>query len=134
MTKPDPQAVPRETIAQDQFLTVLSRDEALRRFEAALRPAPLGVETLPIAQALGRVLAETVRAPIDVPPFDRSGRRWFRGSGRGYRDSGRGGAGDAAPQPRDRGVRRRPEASGHPRNRDPRSPPAVRSRAAPMRW
>lgn len=57
---------------QDQFLTVVSREEAQRRFDAALRPAPLGRETVPLAAALGRVLAETVAAPVDIPPFDRS--------------------------------------------------------------
>lgn len=57
---------------QDQFLTVVSREEAQRRFDAALAPAPLGVETVPLAAALGRILAEPVAAPIDVPPFDRA--------------------------------------------------------------
>ncbi|WP_406855689.1 molybdopterin biosynthesis protein [Alsobacter sp. KACC 23698] len=57
---------------QDQFLTVLSRDEAVRRWTAALRPAPLGRETVALAAALGRVLAASVAAPIDAPPFDRS--------------------------------------------------------------
>ena len=32
----------REALAQEQFLTVLSREEAVRRFETALRPAPVG--------------------------------------------------------------------------------------------
>lgn len=72
MNKPDPRLF-RQAIAQDQFLTVLSREEAARRFTEALRPAPLGVETVALGQVLGRVLAETVAAPIDVPPFDRSG-------------------------------------------------------------
>src|SRR5215212_3162928 len=63
----------RDGVHQEQFLTVLPRDEAVRRFEAALDLAPLGVERLPLAAALGRVLAEDVAAPIDVPPFDRSG-------------------------------------------------------------
>lgn len=57
---------------QDQFLNVVGREEARRRFDEALRPAPIGVETVPLAAALGRVLAATVAAPIDVPPFDRS--------------------------------------------------------------
>src|ERR687889_603312 len=61
-----------QTLAQEQFLTVLSRDEAVRRFEAALDPAPVGVERVGLANALGRVLAEDIAAPIDVPPFDRS--------------------------------------------------------------
>jgi putative molybdopterin biosynthesis protein len=58
---------------QDQFLSVLSREEALRRFAAALPTGPLGVETVPLMQALGRVLAADLVAPVDVPPFDRSG-------------------------------------------------------------
>jgi putative molybdopterin biosynthesis protein len=57
---------------QDQFLKVVGRDEARRRFDEALRPAPLGVETVPLAESLGRVVAAPVVAPIDVPPFDRS--------------------------------------------------------------
>jgi putative molybdopterin biosynthesis protein len=61
-----------EALAQEQFLTVLPREEAVRRFEAALTPAPLGAERVSLAGSLGRVLAEDVAAPIDVPPFDRS--------------------------------------------------------------
>ncbi len=57
---------------QEQFLTVLPRDEAVRRFEAALDPRPLGAERVSLADALGRVLAETLRAPLDVAPFDRA--------------------------------------------------------------
>ncbi|WP_333824740.1 molybdopterin biosynthesis protein [Pinisolibacter sp.] len=57
---------------QDQFLTVLGRDEALARFEAALAAEPVGVETVPLAAGLGRVVAENVVPAIDVPPFDRS--------------------------------------------------------------
>ncbi len=59
-------------LKQQQFLTVLSREEAKARFQAALPMRPLGAETVPLAAALGRVLAETLRSPIDVPPFDRS--------------------------------------------------------------
>src|SRR5438093_8252667 len=33
---------------------------------------PLDVETIALEQAHGRVLAEDVRADIDLPPFDRS--------------------------------------------------------------
>jgi putative molybdopterin biosynthesis protein len=57
---------------QHQFLTVLDRDEADRRFREHLDLSPLGPETVPLADALGRVLAADVRAPIDVPGFDRS--------------------------------------------------------------
>jgi putative molybdopterin biosynthesis protein len=58
--------------AQDQFLTVLSREEAASRFQSHLAMEPLGEETVGLASSLGRVLAQTLRSPIDVPPFDRS--------------------------------------------------------------
>ncbi len=57
---------------QQQFLEVIDRDEAERRFLSALRLDPLGRECVPLEQAWGRVLAEDVYAPIDVPSFDRS--------------------------------------------------------------
>jgi putative molybdopterin biosynthesis protein len=59
-------------VRQRQFLEVLDRDEAEARWHAALEPAALGAEELPLAEALGRVLAEDVRAGVDVPGFDRS--------------------------------------------------------------
>ena len=62
----------RDTNEQDQFLTILSREDALARFEAALFPRPVPAEKRPLADALGCALAEDVVAPIDVPPFDRS--------------------------------------------------------------
>lgn len=58
--------------AQSQFLDVVTRDEAERRFREHLNLAPLGRESVPLHAALGRVLAEDVAAPIDVPGFDRS--------------------------------------------------------------
>lgn len=57
---------------QDQFLTVLSREEAMARFEAALGPIAIAVEERPLAEALGAVLARDIAAPVDAPPFDRS--------------------------------------------------------------
>ena len=62
----------RESIDQDQFLTILSRGEALARFEAALFPRAVAGEQRSLADALGSVLSEDIFAPIDVPPFDRS--------------------------------------------------------------
>src|SRR5438445_942489 len=59
-------------VDQDQFLTILSREDALARFEAALFPRAVLGEQRPLADALGCALAEDVVAPIDVPPFDRS--------------------------------------------------------------
>ena len=57
---------------QGQFLDVLDRDEALRRFEAALAPKPVGIERVKLHAALGRVAAEDLAALADVPPFDRA--------------------------------------------------------------
>ena len=57
---------------QDQFLNVIDRDEAERRFRAALDLRPLDAETVALAGAHGWVLAADVAAPIDVPGFDRS--------------------------------------------------------------
>ncbi|WP_371135724.1 molybdopterin biosynthesis protein [Bradyrhizobium sp.] len=62
----------RENLEQDQFLIILSREEALARFEAALFPRPVPAEQRPLADVLGCALAEDIVAPIDVPPFDRS--------------------------------------------------------------
>ncbi len=57
---------------QDQFLEVLDRDEAEARWRAVIGNAPMGSEEVGLEQALGRLLAEDVRAEIDVPGFDRS--------------------------------------------------------------
>src|SRR5580704_15635440 len=62
----------RDGVDQDQFLTILSREDALARFEAALFPRPVPNEPRRLADALGCALAKDVVAPIDVPPFDRS--------------------------------------------------------------
>ena len=61
-----------DSFAQDQFLTILSREEALARFEATLFPHAIASERRPLADALGQALADDVVSPIDVPPFDRS--------------------------------------------------------------
>src|SRR5262245_44890336 len=57
---------------QEQFLKVLDRDEAERRFRAAIDLSPRGIETVALDTALGRVLAADVVSPVDVPSFDRS--------------------------------------------------------------
>jgi len=57
---------------QEQFLDVLDRDEAERRFRAALDLTPRGIETVLLDAALGRVLATDILSPVDVPSFDRS--------------------------------------------------------------
>jgi len=59
-------------VKQSQFLEVLDRDEAERRWRCAIAATPRGVEDVALDAALGRVLAEDVRAEVDVPGFDRS--------------------------------------------------------------
>ncbi|MBW3671805.1 MAG: molybdopterin biosynthesis protein, partial [Acidobacteria bacterium] len=57
---------------QHQFLDVIDRDEAHRRFRDALGTVPPRPEEVSLDDALGRVLLEEVVATIDVPNFDRS--------------------------------------------------------------
>ncbi len=57
---------------QQQFLDVIDRDEAERRFRAALRLEPLGELSCPLDEAWGASLARDVVAQVDVPGFDRS--------------------------------------------------------------
>jgi putative molybdopterin biosynthesis protein len=57
---------------QEQFLKVLDRDEAERRFRAAVDLTPRGTEHVALDAALDRVLAADVVSPLDVPSFDRS--------------------------------------------------------------
>jgi len=59
-------------VKQTQFLEVLDRDEAERRWRLVVGRDALPNETLSLDVALGRVLAEDVRATVDVPGFDRS--------------------------------------------------------------
>src|SRR5580704_12661892 len=49
---------------------MISADEALRIVLEHV--APLGVERIPILGSLGRVLAEEIRSPRDIPGFDNS--------------------------------------------------------------
>jgi putative molybdopterin biosynthesis protein len=62
----------RRAARQEQFLEVVSPEEAHRRFESCIDLSPLAAETVPLAAALTRVLAADVIAPVDAPPFDRS--------------------------------------------------------------
>jgi putative molybdopterin biosynthesis protein len=61
--------MPRE---QDQFLEVVDRDTAERRWAEVVQPRRLGAEDVALEHALGRVLAGDVFAEVDVPAFDRS--------------------------------------------------------------
>ncbi|HEU5297160.1 MAG TPA: molybdopterin biosynthesis protein [Burkholderiaceae bacterium] len=67
-----PTSAPAADGRQTQFLTVITRDEATERFRRHLRLEPLGIETVPLAAALDRVLGVDVVAEVDVPGFDRS--------------------------------------------------------------
>jgi len=62
----------RAAARQEQFLDVVSADEARARFEQHLDLSPLTAESVPLALALTRVLAHDVVAAVDAPPFDRS--------------------------------------------------------------
>ncbi len=72
--KPDADLLARVRAAarQEQFLDVVSADEARARFERHLDLSPLPAETVPLAAALTRMLAHDVVAAVDAPPFDRS--------------------------------------------------------------
>ncbi len=53
------------------FTSIISIDEARRRLEAGVSPIAR-VERVALAAAAGRVAAEMIASPIDVPPFTRS--------------------------------------------------------------
>ncbi|MFN7307977.1 MAG: molybdopterin biosynthesis protein, partial [Alphaproteobacteria bacterium] len=80
MTDPSPDAHGPEALLarvrhaarQEQFLDLVSAEEALRRFRAALPPGRLGAELVPLAASLGRIVAQTLPARADAPPFDRA--------------------------------------------------------------
>lgn len=57
---------------QDQFLEVIDRDEAERRFHAQVNLEPIGTEPVSLHKSLGRLLAVNIHSQSDVPSFDRS--------------------------------------------------------------
>ena len=83
----------RAAARQEQFLDVVSADEARSRFETHLDLSPLQPESVPLAEALARVLAHDVVAAVDAPPFDRSNVDGFA-----LRAADTIGAGDASPK------------------------------------
>ena len=82
----------RRAARQEQFLEVVSAEEAAARFARHIELKPLPAETVTLAAALACVLARDVTAPIDVPPFDRSNVDGFA-----LRSGDSAGASDAAP-------------------------------------
>ena len=113
----------RAAARQEQFLEVVSAEEAKARFEKHLDLSPLAAETVSLADALGRVLAHDVAAPIDVPPFDRSNVDGFALRAADTAGATRCGAAPAYAQRR--GARLRPCAEARP------SRPAPRPRSRP---
>jgi putative molybdopterin biosynthesis protein len=83
----------RRAARQEQFLEVVSAQEARRRFETCTDRSPLSPETVSLAGALGRVLAADVIAPVDAPPFDRANVDGFA-----VRATDTAGASDGAPR------------------------------------
>ena len=83
----------RAAARQEQFLEVVSAEEARARFERHLDLTPLPAESVPLGRALGRVQAVDVVAAVDAPPFDRSNVDGFA-----VRAADTLGASDAAPK------------------------------------
>ena len=83
----------RRAARQEQFLEVVSAEEARARFARHIDLAPLEGERISLTAALYRVLAHDVTAPIDVPPFDRANVDGFA-----IRAADTIGASDAAPR------------------------------------
>jgi putative molybdopterin biosynthesis protein len=90
---PDLLAAVRAAARQEQFLEVVSPEIARARFAQHLDLGVRPAEPVVLAQALGRVLAADILAPIDVPPFDRSGVDGFA-----VRAADTAGASDGAPR------------------------------------
>jgi putative molybdopterin biosynthesis protein len=57
---------------QEQFLHVLTKEEAEAIFHRHITMAPLGEECVPLDHGLGRVLSRDIVAAVDVPYFNRS--------------------------------------------------------------
>ena len=57
---------------QEQFLHVLTKEEAEAIFHQHITMAPLGEECVPLDCSLGRVLSRDIVAAVDVPYFNRS--------------------------------------------------------------
>src|SRR5262249_13933569 len=87
-------ATVRAAARQEQFLEVISPEEARQRFEGVVDRSPLAAETVSITQARGRVLASDLAAETDVPAFDRASVDGFA-----VRAADTVGAGDRTPRP-----------------------------------
>ena len=52
------------------FHRLVTPEEALELLKAHIELKPLGVVEVPLEKSYGRVIAEDIQAPIDIPPFD----------------------------------------------------------------
>ena len=67
------------------MLNVITRDEAVRLVRALAEKRPLRTQTVPLADALGRVIAQSVAAAEDVPEirgYFENFREWMALEGR----------------------------------------------------
>lgn len=62
----------RRAARQEQFLTIVSAEEARAIFHRHLELEPRGSETVALPLTLGRALARDIVAAVDAPPFDRA--------------------------------------------------------------
>ncbi|HDJ83498.1 MAG TPA: molybdopterin biosynthesis protein, partial [Desulfurococcaceae archaeon] len=60
------------TTRQQLFIRLSSLEEAIELIYKKIPPKPVGVEEIPLENALNRVLAENVYSPISYPPYPRS--------------------------------------------------------------
>jgi putative molybdopterin biosynthesis protein len=56
----------------EMFRKLLTFDEAQQVIHQHFKPKPLGVEEITLLEACNRVLAEDIRATLNIPPFNRS--------------------------------------------------------------
>ena len=76
MTNPIPDAA-----RQQQFLNVISRDEATQRFQSRLKLEPLGTERLPLAATVGPRAGRGCGFACGCARVRSVQRGWFRGAG-----------------------------------------------------
>jgi putative molybdopterin biosynthesis protein len=62
----------RHAAQQRQFLDTVSAEQATSLFHRHLELAPLGIETVSLADARSRVAAQDIVSAVDVPGFDRT--------------------------------------------------------------
>ncbi|WP_455363453.1 molybdopterin molybdotransferase MoeA [[Eubacterium] cellulosolvens] len=58
---------------QKRIFKLISRAEALERTLASVKGRELGHESVSVAESCGRVLAEDIAAPHDLPPYSKAG-------------------------------------------------------------